>query len=161
MTDIQRAGSLVADCRLVPKVRPGGWTEARRNMFLDHLAETANVKTSLDVVGMSRAGLYKLRRRSAPFRAAWGRALEQGYARLEAELLDRALNGKRVQVERDGVIVEKIEFSDSLALNLLAQHRRMVSDIRSVTPVDREDTKSVRARIVGQIMAVVTALPDK
>lgn len=140
------------------------WTEEKRTRFLDHLAETCNVTASLRAVGMTRrAGIYRLRRRDAHFSAAWDAALAQGYARLEAEMLDRALNGKRVLTERDGVVVETIEFSDTLALNLLAQHRRMVAEYRAAVAslAPREDVTVVRNRIVKQIMTVVAALPDR
>jgi hypothetical protein len=140
------------------------WTEKRRTTFLNHLAETCNVTASLQVVGVAnRAGVYSLRRRDAQFRAAWDEALAQGYARLEAELLDRAINGKRVMTERDGVMVEKIVFSDTLGLNLLSQHRRAVADYRAAIAAlgPREDVTAVRARIVERIMAIVDALPDR
>jgi hypothetical protein len=58
--------------RKVVKVaaRPERWTVEKQGAFLVKLAETANVRASARAVGMSEQGVYKLRARSAEFRAA-------------------------------------------------------------------------------------------
>lgn len=148
----------------VPKVKAAqrnGWTEKRERRFLDHLAATCNVSASLREVGATAALVYRHRQKSAQFRAAWDHALSEGYARLEAMLLDRALNGRRVTVERAGKMIETIEYSDTLALRLLALHHRQVADVRAAAVVPREDPAIVRERIVAQIMTVVAAVPDR
>lgn len=75
------------------KPRPDAWTKAARSTFLLHLAATCNVIASCRTVGKSPAGLYKLRARDGEFAREWDLALEQGYQRLEAELLRRAMGG--------------------------------------------------------------------
>ena len=68
-----------------------------RRLFLNHLAETANVAASARAAGVASSGVYAERRRSAGFRDDWARALGEGYARLETDLLAEALlaaNGK-------------------------------------------------------------------
>lgn len=148
---------------MVEKARKRCWSEKRRAVFLDHLAQTCNIVASLRKAGMSATtSLYELRRRDARFRAAWDEALAHGYARLEAELLDRALNGRRVMVEREGAMIETIEISDTLGLKLLSHHRRAVADYRAAvaTMAPREDVCAVRSRIVERIMTIVDALPD-
>ncbi len=74
----------------VRRKRAGGWTEARRRTFLDHLAATCNVSHAVAAAGMNLGGVYTLRRRDPEFRAQWADALECGYARLETMLLARA-----------------------------------------------------------------------
>lgn len=164
MTDVAIRMQALGDGKAVStlqRIPQRHWTKDKEARFIDHLTATCNVTASLREVGMSDTTVYRHRRKSAPFRAAWDRALTEGYARLEAMLLDRAINGKRVTVEREGKTVEIVEYSDSLALNLLRQHRCMVAEIRAAKVAPREDPALVRARIVTQIMTVVAALPDR
>lgn len=142
----------------IKRARPDAFTETRQRAFLSHLAETANVTDSMSRVGISGNSLYLLRRRSAGFRAAWDAALAEGYAKLEAMLLDRALNGHRTVVEHNGVLNETVEYSDRLALNLLNQHRRRVAEYRAATLGTLDDPKAARARVMVKLEAIARAL---
>jgi hypothetical protein len=137
--------------------RADQWTIEKQELFVARLAETANVSASLVETGMSHAGLYKLRKRSATFRAAWDEALDLGYARVEAMLLDRALNGRR-RVLREGVIVEEfVECSDSLALTLIAQHRKRVVEYRAAIAVSRDNPERLRERFMAKLQRLAKA----
>ena len=72
-------------------VRKDGWTKARRRTFLEVLAATCNVRRAVEAAGQTSYGAYALRRRDGAFALLWNEALEQGYLRLEDELLLRAL----------------------------------------------------------------------
>jgi hypothetical protein len=105
--------------------RPKGWTPRKRKIFLEYLAATANVTASAAEAGMSVAGAYQLRFRDGLFREAWSAALEQGYARLETMLLERAFGSSETPAIDGGKIVSDAQAMDSeLALNLLKQHKR-------------------------------------
>lgn len=109
--------------------RNGSWTAARRAAFLRHLAATCNVRASARAVKMDESGAYYLRQRSPEFREAWAGALHEGYARLEAELLDRATNGVRETVPQPGGgDRETVKYSDQMALALLRMHRQSVAE---------------------------------
>jgi hypothetical protein len=43
-----------------------------RSLFLDHLAQTANVSASARAAGVGSSAVYAERRRSPAFRDAWG-----------------------------------------------------------------------------------------
>jgi len=110
--------------------KPGGWTKRARRIFLDHLAATCNVTGSAAAAGLHWSGAYAQRRSDPEFAEQWQAALETGYARLEAMLIDRA--GGRVVADRaidDGAGAEtptppNPEGMDAeLALNLLRLHR--------------------------------------
>ena len=92
-----------------------------RKLFLDQLAETANVRASSRGAGVSVSCVYRERRRSESFRSAWGDALTEGYSRLETELLSEAL------VASSGTISDKTLRSRAqkyrLGLTLLSAHR--------------------------------------
>jgi hypothetical protein len=138
-------------------VRPDRWTAEKQKLFVTRLAETGNVSASLAATGMSNAGLYRLRKRSAAFCAAWDAALDLGYARVEAMLLDRALNGRR-RVFREGKIVDEfVECSDSLALSLVTQHRKRVVEYRAAVSVNRDNPDRQRERFMAKLQRLARA----
>lgn len=112
----------------------------RTKLFLDHLAERCNVSEALAVSGLPSSSLYLKRRSCAKFRAAWDAALEQGYSRLEAELLNRALGGEDQQVlNRNGDIVTIKKISNALGLALLKQHGMRVAAIRALHGTNHDE----------------------
>jgi hypothetical protein len=112
----------------------------RTRLFLDHLSERCNVAEALAVSGLASSSLYLKRKTCAKFRAEWDAALEQGYSRLEAELLDRALNGENQQVlNRKGEIVTLKKISNALGLALLKQHGVRVAAIRALHGTNHDE----------------------
>lgn len=96
------------------------WNAQRTRIFLDHLAMTCNVNEALEMSGMSPSSLYRRRRECAEFRRGWDEALAEGYSRLEAELLNRAINGEMQEVvNRNGEVVAIRKFSNTLGLALI------------------------------------------
>jgi len=75
------------------KPRAKEWTLERQATFLEELAMTGNVTTSVVVVGMSLGGAYHRRSHDPAFAAAWQAALSRGYALRGGDwgLLDRVL----------------------------------------------------------------------
>jgi hypothetical protein len=109
------------------------WNDRRTALFFDHLALTCNVNESLRRSGLSSSNMYRRRSESADFRAAWDAALEEGYSRLEAELLNRALNGETQEVvNRNGEVVKVRTVSNTLGLALLKHHAVRVAAIRAL-----------------------------
>ena len=100
------------------------WSLAKERKFLETLAETCNVTLSAKAAKVGNSVCYKKRARDAAFRRAWGEAIAQGYARLEIETLERAINGTmRTIVRKDGSEEEVVEFDPRTALALLRHHR--------------------------------------
>ena len=75
----------------VRKPRVNEWSAAMQMRFLEALAMTGNVTTSVAAVGMSVGGAYNRRARDPAFAAGWQAALVRGYERLEELLLATAL----------------------------------------------------------------------
>lgn len=75
------------------RVRKDGWTKQRRQLFLDALAGTCNVRIAVEAAGLNPTSAYALRRRDPVFAALWRDALTIGYERLEEALLAHALEG--------------------------------------------------------------------
>jgi hypothetical protein len=73
--------------------RKDGFTEEKRQIFLDHLAGCCNVRRSAAAAGVSDVTVNYHRRRDSVFAQACEQALETGYQMLEAALLERAARG--------------------------------------------------------------------
>jgi hypothetical protein len=125
----------------------------RLALFLECLAERCNVSEALAISGLPSSSLYLKRKSCAKFRAAWDAALEQGYSRLEAELLSRALNGEDQQVlNRKGEIVTIKKISNALGLALLKQHGVRVAAIRALHGTNHdEDALQAKIAIIKKL----------
>jgi hypothetical protein len=143
----------------VRRVRKDGWTEAKKREFLAELAATCNVTLALERVGMEKSSLYRLRRRSAKFRADWAEALRVSYAKLELELLDRAMNGTVKTIVRGDGRTETIrEYPNGIALALLKIHKDKVAEAEvEHDPVQIEE---VRQRIMRKLAIVKQRIED-
>ena len=109
------------------RIRCDGWTLAVQRDFIEHLAQTGNVRQAARHVGRSAVSAYRLR--SAPhgaaFRAAWNAALALAYDSLRDLAMDRVANGVEQPVfDRDGVEVgTRREYSDRLLMFMLGHLR--------------------------------------
>lgn len=92
MTDTYLTGQNGRRVQLA-RVKVGGWTQARRKLFLETLAATCNVTAATAAAGMKGKTAYELRKRDPAFAALWQEALEMGYETLERALLRGALEG--------------------------------------------------------------------
>ena len=116
------------------KAKPRDWTRAKEAKFLGALAETCNVTLSAELAGVSGTTVYRHRAKDAAFRDGWDRALAQGFARLEIEMLERALRGSvRTIVHKDLSVETMVEYPDRIGLALLKMHRD-----RAEAPARRE-----------------------
>ncbi|HEX8366526.1 MAG TPA: hypothetical protein VF603_14690 [Allosphingosinicella sp.] len=131
----ERDRSILAGKNKRPQVRArrnAGWTKKARRIFLDHLAATCNVTASAAAAGLHWSGAYALRRRDPEFAEQWRAALETGYARLEAMLMQRAARDGDDDDWDDGgdpdlPPPDPAGMDTELALQLLRMHRAPLS----------------------------------
>ncbi len=102
--------------------RRDGWSEERQRAFIAALAVCGTVTMAARAVGSTARSAYRLL--DAPgadsFAAAWDAAIDQGYARIQADALERALKGAFVPVyRRDKLVRVEHRRSDKLAIALL------------------------------------------
>lgn len=105
------------------RVRVAGkwWTEEAEQIFLDHLAASCNVSWSAAEAGFSTVTVYNHRRTDPAFAAKWEAALEQGYVRLETELVGTAgAYLDRLKLDPD-LPLKAVTMRD--AISLLGMHR--------------------------------------
>ncbi len=136
--------------RQMRSVSDRGWTREKRQAFLDMLAVTCNVSLACAEAGMSKPGVYALRRRDPEFARLWRDALLMGYDRLEERLLRRAGAGVN-DVEFGTGDVPEEPLDAELALNLLRNHRPTVEGRRKrlggeIHRISREEAQAALAK---------------
>lgn len=108
-------------------------SQRSRDAFILSLSETCNVSLSAERAGVALSTVYKMRQRDAAFAAAWARALDDGYQRLELGLVQAALaavEGPRVDASDvpNRPIIEPMTMDQ--ALRLLGRHEGSVRNGR-------------------------------
>lgn len=107
--------------RRLQKWRPRAkFTTARKEIYLAYFAATCDSDEAARRAGVCDSTVYTHRRTDPEFAAAWAEALDQGYARLEAELARQRLEAlKRFAAAIDGATADPeraIEFERALKL---------------------------------------------
>ncbi|OHC95745.1 MAG: hypothetical protein A3H25_16340 [Sphingomonadales bacterium RIFCSPLOWO2_12_FULL_63_15] len=135
------------------KARKDSWTRAQEREFLEVLATTCNVSEAARVAGVRRAGAYERRQRDARFAADWDRAIDIGYAEIEAMLMREVLFGsesEEIVLDGEGAVKSrKVKRGRDLklALQLLIRHRDKVAAYRAAAGVQRPDSPDAVARL--------------
>jgi hypothetical protein len=136
------------------------FVKAKREVFLEHLAATCNVTASAEAAGVSLSAVYRCRMRDAEFRDDWALALGQGYARLEAALLRRAMQGERRTPVNGDLTVAGPDAPDEVdwdkGMMLLRHHQRGLEDARPGTRrlPQRVPIEEAAARLVRRLKAL-------
>lgn len=151
----------------VQRVRAGRklFGRKRRAVFLEHLAATCNVAASAEAAGVTASCAYQRRMKDAEFRAEWRRALEQGYARLETELLAEALgeggstgpHPARADARVDPLPRARERGVDKdLALHLLREHKKGLAGIDRGGAAEKRnaDWSEVEDYFIGKLKAL-------
>lgn len=111
--------------------RRSGWTEERQRAFIAALARCGSVRVACRHVGLSASSVYRLLDMDGAesFALAWDQAMDIGLARLQADALERALNGAFVPIYRRGRLV-RVEYRrcDRLAIAMLGGKDRDIAD---------------------------------
>jgi hypothetical protein len=140
------------------------WSDEAEERFLEELAASCNVRAAAAAAGFSTTAVYKRRMRWPGFAAAWAEAVDQGYARLEAMLVEQATDSLRVlrqtrhERKREDDGRPNVPFAQ--ALNLLRLHR---AEVRGGKPQNYRaaekapDMDEIRASILRKIEAIERA----
>lgn len=71
------------------------FTDRRKEIFLDHFAGTCNLTAAAEAAGVSESTVFKHLARDEELAARFREALAIGHARLEADVLQRRLEGQK------------------------------------------------------------------
>lgn len=94
------------------KVRRTRFSDWRRELFLAHFAGTCDATAAAEAAGVCESTVYRHRVRDPDFAAAFQEALEQGYVRLETELVRQRLEAQKKLkegVEATGEVAAEFE----------------------------------------------------
>ncbi len=94
----------------IGRARVKQWTPRVERRFLAALAATCNVKAACREVGLWPPSAYNHRNRWPAFARAWDEAIETGYVRIEASLVEAACNSGRNRTVSQTVRADR--FSD-------------------------------------------------
>lgn len=104
--------------------RSDGFGDAKRQVFLDHVAGCSNLRRAAAAIGVSTATVHRHRRNNSEFAEQLAQALEAGYTALEAEMIERA-SAARYEPGADAETVPGPESVDSwLGMHLLTLRKR-------------------------------------
>ncbi len=105
------------------RIKTGGhqWSDEAEEAFLDHLAETCNVRASVAAVGFTHFTVYRHKKLRPEFAAKWQAVLAHNYDRLEMELVRAALDALEDIVFDPERPLGKMSVEQ--AMNLLKLHR--------------------------------------
>jgi hypothetical protein len=99
-------------------------TEKWKQIFIEELARSGNVRLSSRKAGVCRATAYNTRKDDPAFANQWDDAIDEAVDILEAVARGRAVNGTDKPVYQGGVQVGTIrQYSDALLMFLLKAHR--------------------------------------
>jgi hypothetical protein len=134
------------------------WSDEAERIFLDHLAASCNVSASAAAAGFSAVTVYNHRRSDPGFAARWQEALDQGYARVEMELV-RTATDYLAGLDLSDLPLKGMTVRD--AVTILGMHRvRGSGDGRgprfSSTPRGLDE---VRESIILKLERIASALP--
>jgi hypothetical protein len=146
----------------VARARLAQWTPRVEARFLAALAATCNVRAACAEAGLSTASAYNNRKRSPSFAARWDAAVEEGYLRLEAGLLEY---GADEFAERDGAGTEaaagapREPMTVAQTLHLLALYQARVHGVgkpagKRWTPPACVDDPLIRDSILRKLAAL-------
>ena len=119
------------------------------------------MQASAAAAGVAVSTVYANRMRDAGFRADWQAALEQGYARLEAALIERAMRGEgRIPIRGDKAVEgpeapEEIDWEKGM--ELLRHHQRGLARVAQRNPTHvpkRVEIGTVTAKLIRKLKAI-------
>jgi len=140
----------------VARSRLKQWSPRVETRFLAVLASTCNVKAACAEVGLTAASAYGHRQRWPVFMQRWDEAIENGYIRLEAALVENAAN---LYAQEDYPLDAPLpNMTTAQAIHLLHMHKHGVLGIgkRPGRLAGPPDMDAVRKSIMRKIEAIAT-----
>ena len=96
------------------KFRHDGFTDEKRERFLNALASSGNVRKAAAAAGIDNSNAYRARDREPDFAERWDGALNAGYSRLEQLLLEKAgAGGEDVSAFDPALALELLRLRDA------------------------------------------------
>ena len=144
--------------------RKDGWTQEKKDRFIEVLEATCNISAALRAVEMSAGGLARLRARDGAFRAGMDGARRRAYQDLEFFALEKIMAGTvKTVTKADGKVETVHEYPLTQALQLLRLHRD-VADSGAGSGVGEEaaePSEEQRMEVVERLMRKMRKLRER
>jgi hypothetical protein len=152
----------------IARARLNQWTPRAEARFLEALAATCNVTAACAQVGLSASAAYYHANRWPDFAARWRAAVEEGYFRIEMQLMERAgrafspaVSADSADEQADAAVAGAVaELTDEEAFKRMSKHRYIVRGLgkaqgRQATSTNalREEAVTVLTRAIERIEA--------
>jgi hypothetical protein len=139
-----------------------GWTDAKKERFIEVLEATCNIAAGLRAVGMSRSGLTKLRARDGAFRARMADSRKRAYVDLEFFTLGKIMDGTvKTVTKADGSVETVHEYPLHLALQLLRLHRDVADSAAAEEAPDGASDEARKIEVVERLMRKMRKLRER
>ncbi len=129
--------------------------KAKDEIFFRELAMVCNVRAALKAAGMARQSsqVYDRRKRDPEFRCKWDGAVDESYAMLELEMLERGRHGDNRPAPATEAEKRLRELSDRQAMQLLRQHKSQVKGLQphAQRPLRGEKLRSTLEKKLAEI----------
>jgi len=135
--------------------------EAGQQDFLEWFAATCNVSWSAEMAGFNYKTVLKHRMNDERFAQAWQRAVEQGYARLEAQRLETKRRETPIGIEGDRDAPEMDAMDPDHADRLLALHRKEAKHPDMVRRQGRRPRIATNAEVREALISRLDAFRDR
>lgn len=116
------------------RMRRNQFSAERKESFLAHFAATCDATASAAEAGVSESTVYNHRRSDPAFTQGWDEALQQGYARLEAEAVAQRIKALEALKVRLGKAVAPRDCEAAAeferVMHLLREHKRGLAGVR-------------------------------
>jgi len=127
---------------------------AARKDFLEWFAATANLGWSARQAGFNYKTVLRHRMNDPVFAEAYDRALEQGFARLQAQQLETRIEGEApIGIEGDRDAPEMQQMDPDRALLLLREHGRYLAGPRAGAGAARKQGRRPRVATAEEVRA--------
>lgn len=104
-----------------PEARRTSTTPRWQARFLTALSDTSSVEQAARTAGISLEHVHKLRREDPDFAGQWQEAMDEGYDRLELDLLYRLRSGRTEEQDETGA---KRKYDIATGFRILSAHRQ-------------------------------------
>jgi hypothetical protein len=145
--------------------RKDGWTEEKKDRFIEVLEATCNISAALRAVEMSASGLTRLRARDGAFRARMVEARRRAYLDLEFFALEKIMAGTvKTVTKADGKVETVHEYPLTQALQLLRLHRDVAdggAGVGAGADEAAEPSEEQRAELVERLMRKMRKLRER
>lgn len=134
------------------------WNDETETRFLNALAASCNVRRGAAAIGYTPATLYWRRRKDPAFAERWRAAMEQGYVRIEAALIEGAEDALAGRMPDPELPIPQMTVRE--AIDLLRLHQQFVRGVGPRTagrPARTRSLEEVQGSILAKLSAIETA----